>query len=185
MCRKRSFATCGQGPRRSLTAVSKRFRVASRPRALRCSDGLRRYLCREASADGPDKPAYACCRGSARERCCPKSLCGRRNGAIGQHSTARAAAKGVSRVAVVPKPVHRGRGTATLPVPGRSKRKSWLKGPVVLLQEAFDVGVVNAEVIADIRHLCRLRLECFFRHYAAAEDTRGRDDERIRDWLAA
>ena len=67
LCRKRSFATCGQGPRRSLTAVSKRFRVASRPRALRCSDGLRRSLCREASADGPDKPAYACCRGSARE----------------------------------------------------------------------------------------------------------------------
>ena len=29
-----------------------------------------------------------------------------------------------SRVAVVQKPVHRGRGSATSPVPGRSKRKS-------------------------------------------------------------
>ncbi len=36
-------------------------------------------------------------------------------------------AKGVSRVAVVQEPLHRGRGSATPPVPGRSKRKSWLK----------------------------------------------------------
>ena len=114
-----------------------------------------------------------------------RELVDRGNDVIGQHSTSRAAAKGVSMVAVVPKPVHRGRGTTTLPVPGRSKSKFWLKGPVVLLQEAFDVGAVNAEVTADIRHLCRLRLECFFRHYAAAEDVRGRDDERIRDWPAA
>ena len=35
MCRKRSFGTCGRGPTRLLTAVSKRFRVASRSRALR------------------------------------------------------------------------------------------------------------------------------------------------------
>ena len=35
MYRKRSFATGGRGPTRLLTAVSKRFRVASRSRALR------------------------------------------------------------------------------------------------------------------------------------------------------
>ena len=77
----------------------------------------RRYLCREASADGPDKLAYAGCRGSAREGCCQKALCGRRNGAIGQHSTAGAAGKGVSNVAEVRKPLHRGGGSPTLSVP--------------------------------------------------------------------
>ena len=73
--------------------------------------------CREASADGPDKLAYAGCRGSAREGCCQKALCGRRNGAIGQHSTAGAAGKGVSNVAEVRKPLHRGGGSPTLSVP--------------------------------------------------------------------
>ena len=35
MCRKRSFETCGRGPRRLLTAVSKRCRVARPSRLTR------------------------------------------------------------------------------------------------------------------------------------------------------
>ena len=43
--------------------------------SARCWGGSGRYLCREASADGPDKAAYAGCRGSAREGFCQKALC--------------------------------------------------------------------------------------------------------------
>ena len=46
-----------------------------------------------------------------------EALCGRRNGAIGQHSTAGAAGKGVSNVAEVQKALHRGGGSPTLSVP--------------------------------------------------------------------
>ena len=63
--------------------------------------------------------------GAAQERCGRKALCDRRNGAIVQYSRAGAAAKGVPNVAAVQKPLHRSRGSATLSVPGRPKRKSW------------------------------------------------------------
>ena len=56
-----------------------------------------------------------------------KALCGRRNGTIGQHSNAGAAAKGVPNLAEVRKPLHRSRWAGILCVPGRPKRKSWLK----------------------------------------------------------
>ena len=45
----------------------------------------------------------------------PSAVAG--NGAIGQHSTAGAAGKGVSNVAEVRKPLHRGGGSPTLSVP--------------------------------------------------------------------
>ena len=52
-------------------------RGAPQPEACsaKCWGGSGRSLCREASADGPDKAAYAGCRGSAREGFCQKALC--------------------------------------------------------------------------------------------------------------
>ena len=50
----------------------------------------------------------------------------KRGGTIGQYSRAGAAAKGVPNVAAVRKALRRSRGSATLSVPGRPKRKSWL-----------------------------------------------------------
>ena len=44
-----------------------------------------------------------------------------------QHSRARAASRGVPKGASVRKPLHGGCGSAILSVPGRPKRKSWLK----------------------------------------------------------
>ena len=40
----------------------------------------------------------------------------------------RAGEKGESNVKAVRGPLHRSRGSATLSVPGRPKRKSWIKG---------------------------------------------------------
>src|SRR5688572_1844968 len=47
-----------------------------------------------------------------------------------------------------------------------------LEGPAALLQKAFDVGAINAEVLADVRHPRRVRLQTFLGHNAATEDAR-------------
>ena len=72
--------------------------------SARCCCGSGRCLCLEDNAHGVEQPAYAGCRGVAREWCCQKALCGRRSAMIRQPTKARAAAKGVPNVAVVRKP---------------------------------------------------------------------------------
>ena len=71
--------------------------------------------------------ALSRCRGSPRERCCQRALWGRRNGTIGQHSNRRSGSEsGIERGSSTKTVLQRGRESATLPVPGRPKRKSLL-----------------------------------------------------------
>ena len=51
----------------------------------------------------------------------------------------------------VRKPLHRSRGSGILSVPGRPRRKSWLKGNILAQKEGEDEGIVMAKIVLDER----------------------------------